>query len=203
MPKKADITKLNYLNSDSKLLKLDLMTNFYNKPENLRKIIDVVVFNKDHALRVLEWFCNNYTKKNNIIYKVTPTKEINVYLDYKACLDSYSKKKFDPYKRLYEGYGTFEINVNIPEIPTLKKFETTVAQLNFFRWCIKNKILDYVKTNMETIRNDMNVILKKNYPKEPKEKKEVKKTRKKRTALSVSATLGSIKNPSNNKTIRF
>jgi hypothetical protein len=168
----------------------------------MRKIVEVLKLNKDHALRVLEWFCNNYTKKNNIIYKVSPTKEINVYLDYKACLDSYSKKKFDPYKRLYEGYGTFDLPVNLPDIPNLKSFETTVAQLNFFRWCIKNKILDYVKDNMEDIRKDMNLVLKKNYFKDTKDLKDLK-PRKKRTQLSISAIEGAIKNPSKNKMVKF
>lgn len=210
MPKKKDPTKINSLNSDAKLLKLDLLTKFYNKEDNMRKIVQVLKLSKDHALRVLEWFCNNYTKKNNIIYKVSPTKEINVYLDYKACLDSYSKKKFDPYKRLYEGYGTFELPVNLPDIPNLKSFETTVAQLNFFRWCIKNKILEYVKDNMENIRKDMNLVLKKNYgtsstSKQKDETRDTKepKPRKKRTQLSVSAIEGAIKNPSKNKMVKF
>lgn len=208
MPKKVDATKINSLNSDAKLLKLDLLTKFYNKQDNIRKVVQVLKLSKDHALRVLEWFCNNYTKKNNIIYKVSPTKEINVYLDYKACLDSYSKKKFDPYKRLYEGYGTFEFPVNLPDIPNLKSFETTVAQLNFFRWCIKNKILEYVKENMESIRKDMNLVLKKNYAKTNKQQNtgngiSNEKTRKKRTQLSVSAIEGAIKNPSKNKIVKF
>lgn len=198
MPKKKDTTKLNYLNGDAKLLKSDLMTKFYNKQENIRKLVDVLKLNKDHALRVLEWFCNNYTKKHNIIYKVTPTREINVYLDYKACLDSYSKKKFDPYKRMYDGYGIFNIPIDLQDIPSIKTLETTVAQLNFFRWCIKNKILDYVKDNMVNIRNDMNITLKTNYIK-PKETKE----RKKRTTLSVSAIRGAIKNPSKNTMVNF
>ena len=196
-------------NNKAELLKKSLMI-FYKSKDNIYKISNVIEKQTDYSLRVIEWFCNNYTKKNNIIYKVSPTKEINVYLDYKACLDSYSKKKFDPYKRLYEGYGTFELPVNLPDIPNLKSFETTVAQLNFFRWCIKNKILEYVKDNMENIRKDMNLVLKKNYgtsstSKQKDETRDTKepKPRKKRTQLSVSAIEGAIKNPSKNKMVKF
>ena len=37
---------------------------------------------------------------------------------------------------------------------------TTVGQLNFFRWAIKNNIIDYVQKNLITIENDMNVCYK-------------------------------------------
>lgn len=199
MPKKKDTTKPNYLNNDAKLLKLDLMTKFYNKEENLRKMIDFVKLNKDQALRRLEWLCNNYSKKNNIIHRISTTKEINIFLDYKACLDSYKKRKFDPYKRWNDGYGTFEIPINFPDIPTLKKFETTVGQLNFFRWCIKNKILEYLKNNELAIKND----LKESTPKSYNAPVTLKKPRKKRVTLSVSATKSCIKNPSSNKMVKF
>jgi hypothetical protein len=187
----------NYLNSDSKLLKHDLLNTFYNKPEQLVKVYEVIKkCNTELSLRVLEWFCSNYSKKNNIIYKVTPKKEINIYLDYKACLNSYSKKKFDPCKRYYEGYGFFNVKVNLPGDPGVKTLETTVGQLNFFRWCIKNKILDYVKKHITDIKNDLNEVTAINYP-----KKQVKKERKKRNTLSVPAIKTCIKNPSSINTI--
>jgi hypothetical protein len=53
-------------------------------------------------------------------------------------LKSFSKKQFDPFRR----------NVRIDfEYEPGKTIETTVAQLNFFRWAISNKVIDYINTN--------------------------------------------------------
>lgn len=204
MPKKKTTLsdeKRTYLNNDAKLLKLHLFSKFYNNTDNLLKVINIVKHNTVHSLRVLEWFCNNYSKKNNIIIKVSPTREINVYLEYKANIDSYTKEKFDPFNRDNKGYG--KIDIPIPDAPSLKKFETTVAQLNFFRWIIKNKVLDYIEKNMQKIKDDMNnVALKAKQNKEQSKGKDPIKP-KKRTALSVSATRTAVKNPSNNTMVKF
>jgi hypothetical protein len=37
-----------------------------------------------------------------------------------------------------------------------KFMETTIGQLNFFKWAIENKILDYIETNYADIEHDMN-----------------------------------------------
>lgn len=205
MPKKKTTlsdTQRTYLNNDAKLLKLHLFSKFYNNTDNLLKVINIVKHNTVHSLRVLEWFCNNYSKKNNIIIKVSPTREINVYLEYKSNIDSYTKEKFDPFNRDNKGYG--KIDIPIPNSqPTVKKFETTVAQLNFFRWIIKNKVLDYIEKNMQKIKDDMNNTTLK--AKEIKDQTKIKDPAKpkKRTSLSVSATRSLVKNPSNTTKVKF
>ena len=64
--------------------------------------------------------------------------------------------------------------------------ETTIGQLNFFRWAIENEILKYILDNYEKIENDMN-----NRNSTSRKKKEIQetntKTRKKREELSISA----------------
>jgi hypothetical protein len=72
--------------------------------------------------------------------------------------------------------------------------ETTIGQLNFFKWAIENKIIDYIKNNYETIESDMNkrnITTKKrvtldNTSNEKPENNNTK-TRKRREELSVSA----------------
>jgi len=34
--------------------------------------------------------------------------------------------------------------------------ETTIGQLNFFKWAIENRIIDYIEKNYDTIEVDMN-----------------------------------------------
>jgi hypothetical protein len=58
--------------------------------------------------------------------------------------------------------------------------------LNFFKWAIENKVIEYIESNYDTIENDMN-----NRNSTSKRKEGVvdnSKTRKKREELSVSAT---------------
>lgn len=129
------------------------------------------------SLRILDWFVTNYSKKFNISYQVElndKTKNFIVYLDYKAQLKAYSKKQFDPFCRrerilFFDHEG--------------KEIITTVGQLNFFRWSLENKILDYILDNFDIIENDMNNSLRNLY-----KKKDGQKSRRKRTELSISAT---------------
>ena len=97
-------------------------------------------------------------------------------MDYKLKLKAYSKKRFDPFCRWER--------INIPyKNNTL--IQTTLGQLNFFKWALDNEILEYVKSNMSIIEKDMN-----NYNSTAKRKMENSKckTRKTREELSISAT---------------
>jgi hypothetical protein len=63
--------------------------------------------------------------------------------------------------------------------------ETTIGQLNFFKWTIENKIIEFIEENYEAIENDMNS---RNSTSKRKENgPDGGKTRKKREELSVSA----------------
>ena len=63
-------------------------------------------------------------------------------------MKSFSKKHFDLFRR------TDKFTVDIDKD---HKFDTTLAQLNFFKWAIENKVLDYVEKHINSIRKDMNV----------------------------------------------
>ena len=75
----------------------------------------------------------------------------NVYLDYKSQLKGYKKKLFDPFcrKRRIPFHYTNE-----------KCLITTAGQLNFFRWALSNKVLDYVDQYFDEINKDMNETIK-------------------------------------------
>lgn len=76
-----------------------------------------------------------------------PTRRFKVYVDYKLKLKAYSKRRFDPFCRWqrisipYKG-GTY--------------VQTTLGQLNFFRWALDNKILEYIAKKYTEIEHDMN-----------------------------------------------
>ena len=59
-----------------------------------------------------------------------------------------------------------------------------MGQLNFFRWALENKIIDYIEKNAQMINNDMN---KRNSTAKNKKLNSNNQTRKKREELSISA----------------
>jgi hypothetical protein len=61
--------------------------------------------------------------------------------------------------------------------------ETTIGQLNFFKWAIENRIIDYITENYDMIELDMN---QRNSTSKKRAIDSVG-TRKKREELSVSA----------------
>ena len=100
-----------------------------------------------------------------------------MYNDYKLKLKAYSKKRFDPFCRWERISFPYDEN---------KYVETTIGQLNFFKWCIENSILEYIQQHYNDIENDMNS---RNSSSKKKEYVELDgKTRKKREELSISAT---------------
>ena len=169
---------------------------YYSNDKNIDKFNSCINGENKISLRIIDWFVTNYSKKYNVFYEIykTPTgkltfnsdgnmlyKQINIYHAYKSQLKSYSKKKFDPFcrrDRIDYLYGDG------------KKFETTVGQLNFFKWAIDNLVIDYIKQNMHDIETDMN----QSYNEIKKSKKEYQTTRKQRQELSKSGSRGLSRN---------
>jgi hypothetical protein len=134
----------------SDLMKNALLNKFYKNPKNVNKVTDIVNRNTVYSRRILEWFCSNYAKRYNINYTLSNGENFNVFQSYKCQLNSYQKKQFDPFKRSHKGYGEFKFFYD-----KTKYFMTTVGQLNFFKWCIENKILEYIENNIAVIKTEM------------------------------------------------
>ena len=142
----------------------------------------IIIQKETLSLRILDWLVTNYSKKFNIVYKLNinnTTKYFNIYLDYKNQLRAYSKKYFDPFCRRER------ILINISDLSwkilddnkykvKTNELITTVGQLNFFRWFIENKVLNYAIENIEDIDADMINTL--NRSKEQKKRKELSKS---------------------------
>jgi hypothetical protein len=103
---------------------------FYDVPDNAQILLDILHHKKGISLRNLEYFVTNYAKQTNLTY-VKSGKPFTVHVAYKSSLDGYSKKLFDPFCR------TERITFRVLDHDIV----TTVAQLNFIRWCITNDII--------------------------------------------------------------
>ena len=169
------------------------MVNFY-KNGHLDTMLEIINGNSKISLRIVDWFVTNYAKKNFTIYNLTRdqnSRRFKVYEDYKLKLKAYSKRRFDPFCR-WERIA-FPYNDNF--------IQTTLGQLNFFKWAIENDIIDYIEKNYQEIEKDMNSRNSSSKKKE-KEKENDNKTRKKREELSISASK-SIKKEDVKITIKF
>lgn len=139
-----------YIDTQSDVL-LNKLLNFYSKDSNFDKMITIINGTSAISLRIVDWFVTNYSKKNYIVYMISKDnkmEKVNVYNDYKLKLKAYSKKKFDPFCRWDR--------INVPYKED-KFIQTTLGQLNFFKWTIENQILEYIETNYKIIEADMNL----------------------------------------------
>jgi hypothetical protein len=158
------------------------LDGIYNPNNNLDKILKIITGETKISLRIVDWFATNYAKKYYTLYVIegtndNVTRRFKVYDDYKLKLKAYSKKRFDPFCRWDR--------ISIP-YKNGTSIETTIGQLNFFKWTLENKVIDYIEQNYNDIEKDMN-----NRNSTSKRKEIItdnSKTRKKREELSISAT---------------
>ena len=148
-----------------------------NNFTHMKKILPYINGDAGVSLRLIDWFVTNYAKKNYTVYQVGTKPRFKVFIDYKLRLRAYGKRRFDPFCRLERIAIPFENGTMI---------ETTIGQLNFFKWALENDILKYIEDNRREIEEDMNsrnlnVTVKNTVP-------STNKTRKKRQELSLSAT---------------
>ena len=133
------------LTTQNSLLLNNLM-KFYNSNNNLDKILNIINGESHISLRLIDWFATNYSKKNFTVYQLkkddNQTVRFKVYIDYKLKLKAYSKKRFDPFCRWERIQIPYKDNSFI---------QTTIGQLNFFRWVLENKVLDYIIKHYDEI----------------------------------------------------
>lgn len=214
---------IEFYSNHNNLNKLLLILFFKKYKKNKNSLIQNIFKNSIQdtkiSLRLIDWFVTNYCKKNtiiiNIINKKTNNNEIiNIYQSYKSNLKAFSKQYFDPFRRNKKIFFIFNINSNnfniINNIDILNNteinnnikkeniIETTIGQLNFFKWIIENNIYEYICIHKKIIENDMILIQKENIKKKNDKNNLIYKniknsdgsikivTRKKRVELSKS-----------------
>ena len=81
----------NNLYSQNDIL-LNKLMSFYNKNDNLNKMLNIINGNSKISLRIVDWFSTNYSKKYFTMYDIHNKPRFKVYEDYKLMLKAYSKK---------------------------------------------------------------------------------------------------------------
>lgn len=172
------IFKLIQMNSrECSILKS--LESFYLDNDN-KIFIDIVQNNYNISIRLIDYFVTKFSKKHKVSYKIDDT-IFNVFQSYRQQLKQHQKKHFDPFAR-----GT-----RIPYFFLDDCIITTIKQLNFFKWFISNKVLDYIITNKNSIELDMNV----------NKKKQKTNSKKKKINLNIDTKI--INNCSNNSVCKI
>jgi len=156
-------------------LLLTKLKTYYEQDDfkELDRILHILNGDSPISLRILDWFVTNYAKQKYIVYQLDSGERFKVYNDYKLKLKAYSKKRFDPFCRWDK--------IAIP-YRNSQSIQTTIGQLNFFKWVLENNIIEFIEKDYSTIEDDMNT-----RNSTSKNKQSDNKTRKKREELSVSA----------------
>lgn len=161
--------KSNALNTE--LLKQSLVAFYEEEPHRI-EILRMILSNaettteKPPSRREIEYCVINYAKKYGVNYFIhKPDGQIitfDMYSSYKSTGKNTpgGKDNFDPFRRgpRFDFHG----------------IDVTVGFLNFFRWAIEHKVLEYVQSNSDVIEKDMS----NTYRKRNREKKETTKIQK-------------------------
>ena len=133
------------------------LVQFYQTPEHIERIMQIISGKTNISLRIVDWFVTNYAKKyytnylipmkTGIIKDVVENTKFKVYDRYKLQLKAYSKRRFDPFCRWDRISIPYKGDMHI---------ETTLGQLNFFKWAIEHHILEHIDNNYGEIERDMN-----------------------------------------------
>lgn len=129
-------------------------------------LVDIVVPLVEHrhatlSLRVLDWLVTNYAKAKRVTYALPKTadgadaadelrrRHYDLYENYQTQLATHNKRYFDPFRR------RMRLLFALPDdgAPPL---ETTLGQLNFFRWAIDNDVVAYAEAHVGAIEAHMN-----------------------------------------------
>lgn len=134
---------------------LAALGKFYASGDHLAVLRGALDGGDKVSLRVLDWLVTNYAKKRNIVYTAKlhgHSTAFNMFLEYKSQLKAYSKRLLDPFCRR--------------ERISFCGLETTVGQLNFFRWAIQSGVLEYAREHYDEIERDMLASIQHRYARE-------------------------------------
>ena len=140
-----------YSNTLTNELLLMSLTKFYHSDtEKINLILPIIKKTSKISLRLIDWFVTNYCKKFNIVLtnssQSDSSKYFNVYSSYRSQLKAFKKIQFDPFRRRIRIDFYYDVD---------KCVETTIGQLNFFRWFLENDLLSYICEYYDVIEKDM------------------------------------------------
>lgn len=133
--------------TDSRIDKyMSMLDEFYNNLDDntIYKIIDIINRRSKISLRLIEWVVSKYSQNHVIEIYSNDGSPMNIYNSYHIKTKVYEKKYFDLFRRVNVITYKFKNNDNM-------KIETTISQLNFFKWLLENNIFWYIEENRDKL----------------------------------------------------
>lgn len=125
---------------------LDSVLEWYNEdPSRVESFLAIVKRKNGMSLRVIDWLVTNYSKTKSVVLETDGVpRDLN--RDYQKNLSAYNKRNMDPFARK-----------NKIELTVLGKESrrSTVGQLNFFRWFLKNNINSFLQKHKKLVEDHM------------------------------------------------
>lgn len=161
---KLDNTEKKFNHKEKIILEKNKKFFSFNR-KYIDTMLEIINGDSDISIRLLDWFVSNYSKEYNTTYKIKLNDTIDsfcIYNEYQNQLGGYSKDYFDPFCRKKKISYLYKDRDNKNSIA----FKSSIGQLNFFQWAIRNRIIPYVRKHIDEIESDM-----KTRTKESKQKK--------------------------------
>lgn len=130
----------------------------YTDPSFFTVLLALIEQKAPVSLRILDWLCVNFAKKNNTFYSLAQQRSripFEVHKEYKQTLRCYKRRLFDPFQRKKRIYFEDRRSNN-----TL--VSTTVAQVAFVVWAIRNGVYTFACAHTKKIEDDMRETIRRN-----------------------------------------
>lgn len=146
MPRLMNCSRTENL-SKSDLVLLDSVLEWYNEDSaRVEAFLSIVKRKNGMSLRVIDWLVTNYSKTNTVLLATDQVVPRDLSRDYQKNLSAYNKRNMDPFARKHK--------ILITALGKESR-SSTVGQLNFFRWFLKNDIHKYLQLNKSVIEDHM------------------------------------------------
>lgn len=152
-------------------IEVDRFFNSKCDQKKLQKMVKIINNEDSISLRLLNWFAMKYSATMEAIDHINSNGKVELFdvkISYRARLNTHSKKYFDPFRRGRKFDYVYDKKDKTNVV------ETTLCQLNFFRWMFMHELMDYVEDHFEELKNKMGT-----YNTQEKKKKETKKEKEK------------------------
>lgn len=117
-----------------------LSSYFYSDTNRIQRVRPYLEKTSNISLRLIDWYVSVYVKNNPVLLH---DNTFDISNSHSLHLKSYSKRLFDPFQR------NECIRLHLSDSDYI---DTTISQLNFFKWASQNGVLDHIENNVGDIQ---------------------------------------------------
>jgi hypothetical protein len=135
-------------------LELESLINFYElNPHHFKTLSEIYHKKNKITFRIVDHFIVKYSKKYVTMYFTSDSEYFLVNSRYQDLLKGYKNGKtfIDAFRRNSSKSISSKFIFRLGE----DEIETTIAQLNIFRWAFNHEVIDYIDKHFDKINDDL------------------------------------------------